>query len=150
MINDVIVQEYETKMQRKEEASKPGEEKASAEGPKDAEEQLQNELNNEKEMREKFQAENVELESAIDKYKAQYETQIASLTAENEGLTSKVQTLESEKIELEGKLQGDESIIKSETEDTKEDQGEDVEKLRREVEELKEALKGSKDRFEKM
>jgi len=153
VLNDVIIQEYETKIQHKEEKMENEiiRKKDKAESNvEELETQLQNELNNEKEIRAKFQAENIELESVIDKYKSQYEAQIALLTAENEALTSKAATLESEKIELEDKLQGpgNESIYGSEVSKETEDQGE-MEKLREEIKEVKEALRNSKDRFEK-
>lgn len=67
--------------------------------------ELIQELMSERNIREKLMIENAELEADLNRYKVEYEGQIASLTVENEELTARIAALENETVEQEEQLQ---------------------------------------------
>ena len=113
MTNEVIVQEYEAKINEKTselatiqaEGVSQGIQAALPESLDFETAELMQELISERNIREKLQSENTELERDLNRYKVEYEGQIASLTVENEELIARITALENETVEQEEKLQ---------------------------------------------
>jgi chromosome segregation ATPase len=112
-MNEVIVQEYEAKINEKTtelaniqaEGISQGMQAALPEALDFETAELMQELISERNVREKLQSENTELETDLNRYKVEYEGQIASLTVENEELIARITALENETVEQEEKLQ---------------------------------------------
>lgn len=112
-MNEVIIQEYEAKINEKTNEMVNFQFESGSEDPKTPlqglseleRSDLMQELNSERMIREKLQSENEALENAMAKTRLQYESRVAALATENEQLTNKISELESERIDQEEKLQ---------------------------------------------
>lgn len=112
-MNEIIVQEYEAKINEKTDELANYQAEGMSKGiqallPDSAEletAELMQEIISERNIREKLQNENAELAADLNRYQVEYEGQIAALTVENEELITRITALENETVEQEERLE---------------------------------------------